>query len=90
MRTTERDRNLFGAAFLDDVIDVIEYIADNFDPGEVFEPETLKEWVRDTFSPDEVFGGRKVDDWVRDSRNPDDVFSTSQLEEWAEADGYTK
>jgi hypothetical protein len=84
---SEQNKNKFGAAFLPDIL---EHIASNMDPDDVFEPETLKKWVRDTFDPDEVFGARKVDDWVRDNRSPEDVFSASALEEWAESNGYTK
>ena len=42
--TTDTEDRAFGGQFLGDII---SYIADNFEPDEVYESSILKEWILD-------------------------------------------
>ena len=45
--------------------DVVDLVAENCSPEEVFGEEKVLEWVREHFSPEDVFTDRTaLDDWA--------------------------
>lgn len=54
----------FGAHFLEDIID---YIAGNFEPDDVYTEDTLKGYVSENFDPDDVFSNEKLIMWAENN-----------------------
>jgi hypothetical protein len=56
--TTTQDHT-FGAAFLEEILN---WIAENLDPEEVFGVEPLREWTATNFEPGEVYTLKTLSD----------------------------
>ena len=59
--TTDNEDKQFGNFFLGDIIN---YVADNFNPSEVFGDDELKEWIADSYEPDEVVNADRLKEWA--------------------------
>lgn len=46
--------------------DIIEHVALNSSPGDVFDEEDLKSWARDK-SPEEIFSSSELEYWAEDN-----------------------
>ena len=58
---SDNDYKAFGAFFLSDTI---SYIADNFEPDDVFGEDTIKEWVADSLDPPDVYSTERLREWA--------------------------
>lgn len=57
------DARGFGRAFLQDIL---EWVTENFEPGDVFSGEILREYIADNFSPEEIFPMDELEEAVGD------------------------
>lgn len=70
LHTSNDEDSGFGGAFL---TEIVEYIADNFTPDELYSDETICEAARDH---------------MEDFYDPEDVFESDKLSAWATENGY--
>jgi len=60
--TSTNDDKEFGEHFL---ADIMAWIADRFEPSDLYAEEQLKEYIRDTFDPDDVFTDDQLASWAK-------------------------
>ena len=60
MSTATQDQK-FGSAFLEEILN---WIAENLDPEEVFGVEPLREWTATNLEPGEVYTLKTLSDWA--------------------------
>ncbi len=59
--TSSNDDKAFGAFFLGDLI---SYVADHFEPDDVFGEDILKEWVVNILDPAELYTTDQLREWA--------------------------
>lgn len=85
--TSSDDDRKFGEHFL---CDIIEWIAENFEPTDVFKEDALKEWIQESWDPDDVFDWDVLKELVRENWDPASVFTTGRLIRWALGYGFRR
>ena len=55
------DESKFGGWFLKDIV---EWVASEFEPGDVYSEDVLKEYVRENYEPEDVFKDSDLEYWA--------------------------
>jgi hypothetical protein len=62
-RITDMDKLRFSSQFL---LDILDYVAAQFEPKDIYEFEDLKEWVQN-YPPEDVFDESDLDEWAKEN-----------------------
>ncbi len=66
-QTESRLKDTLAGIILDDLDGIIDKIADELRPDQVFDEENLMEWVKDNKTPEDVFSEESLESWARDN-----------------------
>jgi len=66
-RLESRLKDSLAAVILDDLEGILEKIADELRPDQVFEVAALKDWLLDEYNLEDLFDEAKLEAWAREN-----------------------